>query len=198
MTKSPGFDPLSDLYLAQLNKPSNLAPVNLRTLTPFHRALLAIDGTVTTFIEAYTMEPLEITPFAQVREELSEAHAWLDAPKGTLVAVRHALLRGEYSRRVYVYAVSYVVLDRLPEAIRRGVEAETGGLGRVLSECDLETRREVLWYGREQNAQVPPQIRQEVSDDFISRTYRIIFSNKPIMMINERFPWTVESLPSLY
>lgn len=196
MTGSANFDPLSDLYLAQLNKPSNLGQVNLRTLTPFHRALLSIDGTVTKFIEAYTLEPVEVVPVAQARQRLAAEHTWLQAPQGTLVAVRHVILQGEYSRRVYVYAVSYVVLDRLPDGIRRSIGAETEGLGNILSRANLETRREVLWYGRERDAQLPPEVAQRVPGDFISRTYRIIFSDRPIMLINEKFPWEIESLPS--
>ena len=44
-----GFDPLSDLLVAQVDKPAHLKAINLRTLTPYQRALLTIDGTVTTF-----------------------------------------------------------------------------------------------------------------------------------------------------
>jgi hypothetical protein len=55
-----GFNPLKDLFAAQSSKPETLREVNLRALSPFQRALLVIDGTVTKFIEAYTMEPVEI------------------------------------------------------------------------------------------------------------------------------------------
>lgn len=51
-----GFDPFADLLSAQASRPLELRPVNLRTLTPFQRALVSIDGTVTKFIEAYTLE----------------------------------------------------------------------------------------------------------------------------------------------
>ena len=44
MTTHEPFDPLSDLFVAQFAKPAQLGGVNLRALTPFHRALLVIDG----------------------------------------------------------------------------------------------------------------------------------------------------------
>ena len=49
------FDPLTDILVAQTSKPEGLKPLNFRTLNPFQRALMVIDGTVTKFIEAYTM-----------------------------------------------------------------------------------------------------------------------------------------------
>ena len=55
-----GFDPLSDLLVAQPEKPAHLKDINLRTLTAYQRALLTIDGTVTKFIEAYVMEPIMV------------------------------------------------------------------------------------------------------------------------------------------
>ena len=195
MSADPIFDPLSDLYLAQLHRPANLSAVNLRTLSAFHRALLAIDGTVTKFIEAYTLEPVQIVPIAQVRQELSTRHRWLEADPGTPVAVRHVLLRGAYSRETYAYAVSFVVLDRLPQRIRERVGAENEGLGNILADSQLEVRREVLWYGRERSAELPPEVGPLLSGDFISRTYRIILAGLPIMMINEKFPRTLETLP---
>ena len=45
----PVFDPGSDLFVAQFDRPADLQPVNMRALSPFHRALLVIDGTVTNF-----------------------------------------------------------------------------------------------------------------------------------------------------
>ena len=49
MVPSAGYDPLIDLPMAQAARPAELGPVNLRTLTPFQRALLVIDGTVRGF-----------------------------------------------------------------------------------------------------------------------------------------------------
>jgi chorismate-pyruvate lyase len=192
-----GFDPLSDLFLAQFDRPAELGSVNLRTLSPFQRALLVIDGTVTKFIEAYTMEPLEVIRLAQVNRELKSEHRWLELPEGSVVAVRHVMIRGEYSHNFYVYAVSSIVLDRLPEEIRGRVETEVEeGLGRILNANKQESRRDVLWYGRERVTELPEEVRRVSDGEFVSRTYRIIVREKPIMMINEKFPSVIEHLPS--
>ena len=45
---------------AQASRPPELGELDLRTPTPLQRALLVLDGTVTKFIEAYTMKPLDI------------------------------------------------------------------------------------------------------------------------------------------
>ena len=59
------FDPMNDLLTAQSSRPSHLRRVNLRTLTPFQRALMVIDGTVTKYIEAYMMEPVNVIRLGQ-------------------------------------------------------------------------------------------------------------------------------------
>ena len=46
------YDPFGDLMLVQEERPIQLHQIDLRTITPYQRALLAIDGTVTKFIEA--------------------------------------------------------------------------------------------------------------------------------------------------
>ena len=194
LSESPGFvsiapfDPLSDLLVAQKVRPAHLTDVNLRTLTPFQRSLLAIDGTVTKLIEAHTMEPVDVVLLEQKEKQLAEDHAWLEAPSGTSVIARQVLLRGRYSYALYAYAVSLLVFHRLSSAIRSDLKKNPGGLGRILLEHQLETRREVLWYGREQLRQVPTAIEPLANGGFISRTYRIIAEGQPLMLINEKFP----------
>lgn len=182
------FDPFADLMLMQQAKPQSLQTVDLRTLSPFQRALLSIDGTVTKFIEAYTLEPIEIVRLQQREQVLSTAHHWLDAPAGTTVVARQVLLRGNYSNTVYAYAVSLLLTERLPTDVIQGLNTEPAGLGRILLNSQLENRREILWYGREQIDALPETIETHTGNDFISRTYRILVGNQPIMLISERFP----------
>lgn len=181
---------------AQTSRPPELGELNLRTLTPFQRALLVLDGTVTKFIEAYTMEPLEIIRLAQDQRPLPQYHPWLDAPEGTVVALRQVLIRSRYSRTFYTYAVSLLVLDRLPEHVRHGVERQGEGIGRLLNDTALETRREVLWYGREHLQNLPEPVSEISDGHFISRAYRIIANGLPVALINEKFPAVSDSWPS--
>ncbi len=191
------FDPMSDLFMAQFEKPAQLGDINLRVLSPFQRALLVIDGTVTKFIEAYTMEPIEIIRLAQSTQPMSIDNIWLDTCKGTDVIVRQVILRGKYSGTLYAYAVSLIVPNRLPDQVKRGLDIDGEGLGRILLGGRMETRRDVLWYGRENLKELPEAIQHLTDGEFISRTYRIFAGGQPIMLINERFPVNTDQLSPL-
>ena len=182
------FDPFADLLEASEARPAHLRPVDLRTLTPFQRALLVIDGTVTKFVEAYALEPIDVIRLKQEEQQLTQDHRWLEVPKGTPVIARQVLLHGYYSGIVYAYAVSLLVPSRLPDDLLARVAVEPGGLGRVLLGSQIENRREVLWYGGETLNDLPAEIRDWTGDTFVSRTYRIITQGKPAMLINEKFP----------
>lgn len=182
------FDPFADLIIGQNAKPAQWQTIDLRSVSPFQRALLSIDGTVTKFIEAYMLEPIEIVRLAQTEKVLGCPHQWLHAEKGTTVMARQVLLQGKYSNKVYAYALSLLLPARLPAAVIKGLDVEPAGLGRILLNSQLENRREILWYGSEQIADLPAEIQSSTGVNFLSRTYRIIVDEKPIMLINEKFP----------
>jgi len=182
------FDPMNDLLTAQSSRPSHLRRVNMRTLTPFQRALMVIDGTVTKFIEAYTMEPVQVSRLSQSVRPLEEDHTWLEVKKDRPVTVREVLLQGEYSHTIYAYAASLIVHDALNESVHGGLSTDGGSIGRLLQGSKMETYREVLWYGRQQFENLPKPITRLNRTEFLSRTYRVISGGKPIMLINENFP----------
>jgi chorismate-pyruvate lyase len=183
-----GFDPFVDLLSAQASRPANLSPVNLRTLTPMQRALLSIDGTVTKFLEAYLLEPIESVLLTQQTQRLQTDHPWLALAAPGEVVARQVLLRGRYSATIYAYAVSLLAIDRLPPTLMQDLAHEPAGIGRVLLNSQIENRREILWYGREDLANLPETIERDTGSNFISRTYRIIAGGQPVMLINEKFP----------
>lgn len=191
------FDPMADLFVAQSYRPAELEDINLRTLTPFQRALLTIDGTVTKFIEAFTMEPIDVIRLAQSVRPLEADHSWLEAAESTPVIRRQVLLQGRYSGVAYAYAASLILPDRISDDMRERLQSDGESLGRILLSGMVETRREILWYGREPAADVPEPVRDLLGDDYlISRTYRIIQSDRVLMMINEKFPGRSDHLPS--
>jgi chorismate--pyruvate lyase len=150
--------------------------------------LLAIDGTVTTFIEAYTLEPVEVIRLRQDNQVLETDQFWLEAAAGTPVIARQVLLRGRQSHTLYAYAVSLLVPARLPAVFTDDLAVEAGGLGKILLHSHIENRRDLLWHGRESSRPLPEEIRAELGPDLISRTYRIITGGRPVMLINEKFP----------
>jgi chorismate-pyruvate lyase len=182
------FDPQGDLLVEQLFIPTQQVGISLRSLSPFQRALLAIDGTVTKFLEAYTLEPIEIVRLSQVRRSLPADHHLLQASRGTRVLARQVLLRGRYTATVYAYAASLIVADRVRESVQQYLEADGKGLGHIICDSRMETYREIVWYGREHIHNLPEAFRFLTVDEFISRTYRVIAGGQPIMLIHEKFP----------
>jgi len=195
-TQSNTFDPLKNIQTAAAAMPEQLSKLNFRALTPFQRALMVSDGTVTKFIEAYTLDPVEIIRLSQECYSLKDKHPWLEAEKNTDVMLREVAISGIYSNNLYVYGVSHIVPERLPEDIRDRLEVQGEGIGRILNDYPVETRREVLWFGREKVSDLPREISRACNGEFISRSYRIIMGGKPIVMINERFPVMTDALPS--
>lgn len=190
------FDPLSDVFVAQFARPADLGVVNLRALSPFQRALLVIDGTVTKFIEAYTMEPVSVRVISHESRRLAADNAWLEAEAGMTVFARDVVIEGKYTAALHAHAVSLVVPSRLPPGAVEQMGANPGGIGRILLESRLETRREVLWYGREAQDALPPAIRSRMRGGCLSRTYRIMAGGRPISLIHERFPLESDRLPA--
>lgn len=183
---------MKDLFVAQFAKPSDLEEMNLSQLTPFQRALLVIDGTVTRFIEAYTFSPVEVVLLHQETQTLLTDHIWLDAEKGTEIVARQVMLQtGQKDRQqptVHAQATSIIVLDRIPQTIREGLTLKGQGLGQLLQRSGLETRRDLLWWGLKRPKDLPEVLVHLEGKPFLSRTYRVVADGHPLMLINEQSP----------
>jgi len=180
------------LFVAQDHKPETLKRINLAQLTAFQRGLLVADGTVTRFIEAYILMPVEVTLLQQTKQTLSTEHTWLQLPAGAEVISRQAViqthLQEESSPIIHTYADSLIVPQRLPHSFMDGLESNKQGLGGLLPRSGLETRRELLWCGIEILTDLPPAITHLEGKKFINRAYRVLANQEPLMIINEKFP----------
>jgi len=188
------FDPAARLFLAQEERPEGLEAVHPEELSPLQRSLLVIDGTVTTFLSAWALEPVLVQPMSQRTAPLPRsadpaATAWLEAPAGTPVLERAVLLVGGHSQRLFAFAESVICTERLPAALRDGLLSGGLSLGQLLLLPGFESRREGLWYGRERPASLPAPVAALTAPDFLTRTYRVSAGSQPLMLITERFPW---------
>ncbi len=181
------FDPFTGIFVAQEQRPAYLEDVDFRELTSFERAWLVIDGTVTRFLEAQKVEPIDIVDCGRSKETLRKDHVWLEVPKGSEVSTRRVLLKGRHSGRIHGSAASLVVPERVKDAVGRPADRIPEGLGRMLLSGRTEQYRELLWYGKEAASDLPGEIRSLASEFCLSRTYRIIVNKKPVMMITEWF-----------
>lgn len=182
------FDPLERFYVAPHAAPPALAPVSPGALTAFQRALLAIDGTVTQFIEAYMLEPVDVLRLDQQELRLAERDAWLDLDAGVVVIRRRVMLCGRDSGRFYAWADSVIDAAQIATPMRGALEQEGGGIGRMLIDAGVESRREALWYGRERPLEVPAPVAAHWPGEFLARSYRVLAGGRPMMLITERFP----------
>ena len=183
---------MESLFVAQNEKPATLKEINFARLTPFQRGLIVTDGTVTQFIEAYTFAPVEVVLLQQKKQTLFTENRWLKLPAGEEVISRQITLQTrcetESSAIIRTWADSLIALKRLPKSILEGLESNKQGLGRLLQDSGLETRRELLWCGIETLKDLPLAIAHLEGNTFISRAYLVFANQEPLMLINEKFP----------
>ena len=187
------FDPFAGIFIAQDQRPSHLEDVDVHSLTAFQRALLIIDGTVTRFLEAQMLEPIEIVDCGRTKEVLKKDHSWLELPKGNSIGSRRVLLQGKMTGRVYASAASLVVPERVKDAVGHPAQQIPEGLGRMLLNSRVEQYRELLWYGKEPPSDLPGEMRGLTSEYCLTRTYRIIVNRLPTMMITEWIEFGTEA-----
>ncbi len=184
---------MKSLFVAQDDKPTNLKEINLARLTPFQRGLLITDGTVTRFIEAYTLTPVEVVLLQQTKQTLSTEHTWLQLPAGAKIISRQVVLQthsqDKSSPIIHTYATSLIVPQRLPQTLLDELTTDKQGLGGLLRRSGLETRRELLWCGIETLTDLPSAVAHLEGETFISRAYRVFANQEPIMLVNEKFPF---------
>ncbi len=182
---------MKSLFVAQNEKPSILKEINFAGLTPFQRGLVVTDGTVTQFIEAYTLAPVEVVLLQQKKQTLLRKNKWLQLPAGEEVISRQVILQTHQETKaspiIHTYADSLIVLKRLPKSILEGLEANQQGLGRLLQHSGMETRRELLWCGIETLKDLSPAIAHLENETFISRSYLVLANHEQFMLTNEQF-----------
>ena len=183
---------VKNIFIAQAAKPATSREINIAQLTPFQRALIVTDGTVTRLIEAYTLAPVEVVLLHQAKQTLSTEHIWLELPSGAPVISREVLLHtssiSDDTPKIQAYATSLIVSQHLPKGILDELESDPAGLGGILQESGLETRRELLWCCCETAQDLPEAIAHLEGEPLLSRTYRVFANKKPIMLITEKFP----------
>ncbi|GAA5093979.1 chorismate--pyruvate lyase family protein [Nocardia iowensis] len=162
-------------FCAQSARPADWHDVSAAALSPYHRAVLVCDGTVTRTLEAHTLERIEARCVDQHEVTGDEQHSdWLAAGPDDRVLVRHAELVGQCSRIRYARAESMIAVDRLPIGFRAALEAEPAGIGAALQAAHAESHRQLLFYGR-------------TPDSVCARCYRIIVGARPALVISEWF-----------
>lgn len=157
-------------------------------MSPFLRALLVTDGTVTKFLEAYLWEPISVEKLLQKETLLEDDAPLLELKKGEPVILRRILLRGVKSRRVYTFAESLIRIRLLEKSIQRDLIEGRLGMGELLRDRRLETYREILEFGNEKaGRELSANFEIKEGSPIYFRRYRINVKGHPVILITENF-----------
>jgi beta-ribofuranosylaminobenzene 5'-phosphate synthase len=161
-------------------------------LSPLQRIFLGTDGSVTRLLELATGEPVTITTLLQEVEPADAGvAARLEVPAGEAVNHRIVELKNARTGELLVYAESYTPLSRLSPHFRDDLMRADIPVGRILERHRVESRREIM--GMTAGPRPGPVTRRFAIPDaslFLSRQYRIIHQERPLIHIEEIFPMT--------
>lgn len=159
-------------------------------LTPLQRILLGTDGSVTRILELATGAPVTITTLLQTVEAADPRVAeMLDIPPGQEVNHRVVELKNTRTRETLIYAESYTPLSRLSPSFREDLMRADIPIGKILERHQLETRREIVTMeAGPRPGPVAASFCLSGTPRFLSRRYRIIHKEHPLIHIEEVFP----------
>jgi beta-ribofuranosylaminobenzene 5'-phosphate synthase len=162
----------------------------LGELSPVQRVLLGTDGSVTSLLELVTGSPVSVSTLLQevwrADEKTAEA---LKIKAGEEINHRIVELRNAETGEVLIYAVSDTPLSRLSHEFREDLMKADIPIGRILAKYRMESRREILEMNvRPSDASMRDRFGLGGDLPFLSRKYRIIHHNQPLICIEESFP----------
>lgn len=168
-----------------------------RDLGVVPRILVATDGTLTHILEAYAAEPVHLVKLSHdvVTDAAVRAAFSLDPHERALRRI--ILLKGSTSGTTFVYAESVVMLDRLPPPVAEGLLETDIPIGKLLFSCRAETFREIIAVGEEHDPVAATHFGVDPWRPLVSRTYEIVYENRPVTRITEKFPtsWFPDTHP---
>jgi beta-ribofuranosylaminobenzene 5'-phosphate synthase len=160
-------------------------------LSPMQKFLLGTDGSVTQILEAITGKPVSIETRVQkiIAADPTTAER-LGVSQGDQVNYRVVEIKTAASGEVLIYAISYTPIARLSLEFKEDLMRADIPIGRIIQNHRIEARREIL------NAWVSPASEEAgrifsvcSHEPLLSRQYRIIHDGKPLIFIEEQFPY---------
>jgi len=160
-------------------------------ISPVQKFLLGTDGSVTQLLESVTGKKVVIRTLVQRIEPADRQTADnLSIAEGDPVNYRIVEIRTGDTGNVLIYAISHTPLSRLSPEFRDDLMKADIPIGRIIQQHKIEARRQLL------NARVLPATEETGrifsiarNEPILSRQYRIIHSGKPLIFIEEQFPY---------
>jgi chorismate-pyruvate lyase len=158
-------------------------------LSDIERILVVSDGTFTYQLETFVREPIGVEILSNQLAQLSSSNAHLlQLRERSLACDRRTLLRGKHTGTAYSYATSVINDVDLDPDFRAELRVTQSGIGHLMAKYRMATFRELLTYHIDTTPDYAPYLPYFRDGPFLSRTYRVIFQEKPIMVITENMP----------
>jgi chorismate-pyruvate lyase len=154
-------------------------------LSLFQRILLSTDGTVTDLISLYTGERIRVKKVDQAIR-VDDAPTTLQCSGPVKLLSRKILLSG--SDKNFLYADSLFVFERFSAATQNQLLHTDRPIGLLWKEERLETYREIVEHKIEPCPEIANHFGLEQDAIFVSRTYLIFQSARPLGAITEKWP----------
>lgn len=163
--------------------------LDVKTLPPFLRTLLVMDGTVTKSLSAWFWEAVTVQASYNQLETLTEPLDILGIKPDDKVLRREVSLIGKETRKTFACARSIVSTRNLPEHIGRSLEKGKMGIGELLQEQDIETYRDIysINYLTEKEKS-EDKLLDTLLGDIVSRSYQIRVNGVSAIIVTEYFP----------
>jgi beta-ribofuranosylaminobenzene 5'-phosphate synthase len=160
-------------------------------ISPVQKFLLGTDGSVTQLLESITGKRVVIRTLVQkIIDADSTIAGNLEIAEGDPVNFRIVEIKTEDDGEVLIYAVSHTPTGRLSPEFRDDLMKADIPIGRIINQHHIEARREIL------SARVLPATEEAGrlfsicrNEPLLSRQYQIIHAGKPLILIEEQFPY---------
>jgi chorismate-pyruvate lyase len=170
----------------QDHRPVELGELDLAELDPTLRCLLFTDGTVTRTLEVQALSRVSVDVISQGTAPAPEHLApHIQLPGGAEVLRRRVVI-GAGPEMPVMWAESHIVPGRLPPQFLDVLGEAPDGIGESLQQVQLESWREMLWFGL---GSLPAWsgVSWQPESLALTRLYRVITNNRPALLISESF-----------
>jgi chorismate-pyruvate lyase len=156
-------------------------------LTPLQRVLAVTDGTLTEILEAYVLERIELVKISERLLERGLPNLPFATEDGERVLQRKIQLRGARSATLYVYAESFILVDRLDAAFQAELLETNVPLGRLWLSHRLETFKELVSIDLRPARELGASLDCAEDAPVLARVYDVFSARRLVMRIAEYF-----------
>jgi chorismate-pyruvate lyase len=154
---------------------------------PSLRVLLASDGTVTDMLQTICREGINARKIAQEVQPAVRSIQPLELAPGEAVLRRRVLLQGNRTGTNYVYADSWIAIDRLDARFRKGLLESDTPIGRLWRNNRVEIFKEIISVWQTAARHIGGYFGTSAKTNLLVRTSRVFVLSRPTMLITEHF-----------